>query len=156
MHVWVRFEVLAGRIGCDVSELVIEVLRVAHAVLEVARMPNGLPALDGMRVTAFNELNAAGSALVDRRRDEDMDVVGHRHETVKQKLAAIAITEERCDEEAGISGVREVRSFLECRDCDGVGAQLVAGRRHEEKHTPGAKAPFALSMAWPSLKAWRT
>jgi hypothetical protein len=77
-------QILAVRVLGDVLLLGGEIVFVSNAVLVVAGVPDfsrGLPAgCEG--VATLDELGAAGRALIDRRRDEDVDVVEHDGEAV--------------------------------------------------------------------------
>ena len=62
--------------------------------------------------------------------------IRHDGKSMKLEFAAIAITEERCDEEFGVRGALEVAMTLECRDRDCVGAYGLANRGHEKRAYP--------------------
>jgi hypothetical protein len=102
MDVRVVYILLAGWVGSNVGELGAEIALDADTVFEVAGMPDYAVARGGMRVTAFDELDAACGGLVEGRGDEDVDVVGHDDEAVEQESLLVAIVEECCDKKFGV------------------------------------------------------
>ena len=69
-------------------------------------------------------------------------MVWHDCETVELKAAFVAMLEKGGYEEFGVGCALEVAVLLKCRDRDGVRALLLSDCSHNEKNTPGAKAPF--------------
>jgi hypothetical protein len=65
-----------------------------------------------------------------------MDMVGHDYEGVKLEEVFVAMLEEGCDEEFGVSCALEVAMSLEGQDRDRVGALLLADCGHREKGYP--------------------
>ena len=96
---------------------------------------------DGVRISAFDELDTAGRALIDCWGDEDVEMVGHDRECMECEFALVAIAEECSDHELGVLGALEYTVALMSEDGNGVGALLLADGSHAREHTPGAKAP---------------
>jgi hypothetical protein len=59
-----------------------------------------------------------------------VNVVGHDDEAVELEAVFVSMLEERLDEQFGVSCALEVAMTLEGRDCDGVGALLLADCGH--------------------------
>ena len=82
-------------------------------------MISGVPNVARLRagcvgIAALDQLNAAGCALVDGRRDEQMNVVGHDGEGVQPEFAGVSITEDCFDKKPGVGFALEVPMLLEC------------------------------------------
>ncbi len=97
---------------------------------------------DCVGVSAFDELNAAGCALVDGWRDENVNVIGHDDEGVEFEAALIAITEECGDKELGVCCSLEVSMLLECGDRDGVGVWALTDCGHGQEGIPQGLKPL--------------
>lgn len=149
MNVRVACEMQAGGVVRYVLKLGEEVGQVANAMLVITGVPDfsGRLLAHGEGVATFDELEAAGGALIARRCDEGVGVIGQHSETVELELPGVSISEKRADEELGVDGSLEVTMALEGEDRDGVGALRLANGGHGGEHTPGAKAP-ALPGWW--------
>jgi hypothetical protein len=150
---------LADRVVGDVSQLMAEVFFITDTVLVIAAVPDfsGRLLAYGERVSTFNELNAPGCGLVDCRRDENVDVVGHDDKAVEVEAAFVSVLEECGDEEFGVGCSLEVPVALEGQDGDGVGALLLSDGGHAEESILQGLKPFSFGpLRGPSLKAWLT
>jgi len=78
----------------DIQPMPRKVLRVANAMISESLLPD-FPAADfdanGVRITAFHQLNRTFQGNVRRRSEQQMHMVGHQHKGMQAKLALPAI-----------------------------------------------------------------
>ena len=151
--------VLSRWVVGDVLLLSFKVWPVADAVFVVAGVPDFAVELfaDGEGKTAFDELDAAGGALVDGRRDKNVDVVGHDDEGVEGETALVAIAEEGRDHELCVFRALEEAVAAVGEDRDGIGALRLTDGGHVIESIPqGLKPGSGAGRGGPRLKPWLT
>jgi len=151
--------VLSTRIISDIEPLGLEVLDVPDSVFVASGVPDLARVLvaNRERETALDQLDAARGALVDGRRDEDVNVIGHDDEAVEGEAFLVAIAEERLDHELGVCSALEDPFTLMRKDREGVGLRLLTDSGHGKDGIPqGLKPGFCGAPGGPRLKPWVT
>jgi len=144
MDMWIGGQSFAMRVVRDVLLLHRKVVFVADAVLVIAGVPDfsGRLLANCERVSTLDELDTAGSALIDGWRDEDVYVIEHDGEAVELELSGVAITEERRDEKLGVRCALEMAAALVGKYGDRVCGALLADRGHDEESIPQGLKPL--------------
>jgi hypothetical protein len=119
----------------DVMSLRFELGSVADAMFEVARLPYLAGRLFARRVgvAALDELDCLGCTHVDRWGQQDVDVVGHHGEPMKEKFTLCAVPLQRRQEESGIGRALKVPMLSERTEGDRIRGELLTLSRHRKR-----------------------
>ena len=92
------------RIGGDIGQLVCEIPCITNAMLMEPRLPELPPKLGShrMRKAAFNALCASFDRLALRGSKQNVDVLGHHHESMQKITTFVPVMEERAHQQFGV------------------------------------------------------